>query len=221
MKKVLLSLVMSLIVVLGVSASQAQALTWFTDRALWEAAVGGAGSFADVDIAGQVPEFSDLTAGSSLDLAGINSVSFDTDLEGLQVGSSWATWSGGNTPRVLYTNGSSSVYGTFGSDVYAFGLEMEPDSFDLYNMDVCVLDGGNCLSQEVDGYAGAAFFGWVADSGESINDISLSTDDYDFAFGRMVIANHDGPEPTVPEPATMSLLGLGLLGFLGRRKIKA
>ncbi|MBM4274308.1 MAG: hypothetical protein FJ134_07605 [Deltaproteobacteria bacterium] len=73
---------------------------------------------------------------------------------------SWATWSGGNTPAVLHSSLGRTIAGTFTVPVYAFGLEMEPNYFEEFLMTLRV-DAGGRLDQYVHGYAGAKFFGWV------------------------------------------------------------
>ena len=114
------------IAVLGLLPGTAQAITLFTDRSSWEASVG---SFTDVDLASQVAEFDTLSAGSPITLPSGTALSFDSDLQGRQVPGRWATWSGGQTPRVLFTQGLTSIGGSFSGGVSAFGFEMEPNPF--------------------------------------------------------------------------------------------
>jgi hypothetical protein len=200
-------LVIALTVVLLPALSNA-ALLEFTSRAAWEAAVTGASlSFADVDIASQVDDFAILAAGTPLSLPFAETLTFDTDLQGRQVPTSWLTWSGGQTPRVLYTGLTTHVEGTFGPDgAIGFGLEMEPNPFAVFSMTLTYVDGTiGSITQFVDGLAGAKFFGWLATTpGEAIDRIALDCDVCDFAFGRMVKA---------PEPSTLLLLGSGLAGL--------
>ena len=118
-----------------------------------------------MDIASQVPPFKVLPAGGALLLPFAENLTFDISLEGLQVPSSWATWSGGKTPAVLFTEGAESLDGSFGPQpVIAFGLEIEPNLFSVFNVSLTTTDGGtHTLSQTVNGDAGAKFFGWIGD----------------------------------------------------------
>ena len=188
--------------------SQAQAITFFSDRSLWETS---AGSFSSVDLTG-IPEYSAVTSVS----VGSETLAFDKSLTRYKVGSSWATWSGGNQPEILYTGGATSVTGTFSpSSMGAFGLEMEPNPFAVYSMTLDV-GQGQTLTQDVSGSAGAKFFGWT---GGSVSSLTISAP-VDFAFGRMVYSTSLTPVPdsVVPEPATMALLSSGLFGLLGLRR---
>lgn len=172
----------------------------YTSRADWVAAVG---TYRPVD-EGQIVEYASLT---KLTLPRGQTATFSPALDGRIVGSSWGTWSNLNTPRVLWTTLTiTSVTGTFSGGISAFGLEMEPNEFNVFSMTLATDDGGT-LTQSVDGNGGAAFFGWA---GGSVTSMTLSST-VDFAFGRMV-------QP-VPLPAGILLLapGLGALAMVRRK----
>lgn len=183
--------------------------TTFSDRSSWEAAVD---NFTDVDLTG-FSQYEVLAAGSAINLsASDGSISFDQRLEALQVGSGWATWSGGKSPMVLWTQGATIITGTFSDGIFAFGLEMQPNPFGFHDMTLLLSDGSS-LTQSVTGSSGAAFFGFVSDL--AISAITMSST-ADFAFGEMVVG------APVPEPSTLLLLGGGLLGlgYLNRKRKK-
>lgn len=176
------------------------AVTTFTDRASWQAAAGG---FTETPTFPAIPQYSDV---GSLTLNGGTTLNFDTLVNKRTIGSGWATWSGGFTGDVFYTNGATSVNAGI-SNVSGFGLDMEPNPFADYLMSLTLSDG-SVITQSVNGFGGADFFGWV---GSGVTSFNMSSS-VDFAFGRFVEANN------VPEPATTTLLGLGLLGFAAMRR---
>ena len=169
------------------------AITFFTDRATWEAAIQ---TFADVNIAGQLANFQTLPAGNPLLLPFDETLKFNIDLQRLQVGAGWATWSGGKTPAVLFTLGAESLNGTFGPlPVIAFGLEIEPNFFNVFNVSLTTKDGGtHTLSQAVNGFAGAKFFGWI---GEVTSlQVACAGGCGGFAIGELVVGGFAGTQGT-------------------------
>lgn len=176
----------------------------FTDRALWEAAVQ---TWTDVDESqiptGYAPLPGDLLLPSGLTIA------FGTTLTGAQVPDDWATWSGGNTPRVLFVP-DMSVGALASGPLWSFGLEMEPNSLAEFTM---TLDTGEIIQQTVNGVSGAAFFGWA---GLPVVSFTMSTDDpAGFAFGRMVEGPGAPPPTGVPDGGNITLAaGLLWLGLI-------
>lgn len=194
-------------------AGTASAVIFFTDitgtgRADWEAVVSGP-VIETSDFPGA--EYSTLAAGTPVDIGFGSTVDFTADTGVRVVPSSWATWSGGYTGEVLWTQGLTSLTGDFlGTPIGSFGFEAEPNPYSVWTMTLALVTGDS-YSQDVDGYYGAKFFGWISDVPIAQFTISTGTD---FAVGRFVAS--------VPEPATLLLLGSGLVGLaaFGRRKFR-
>ncbi len=204
-----------ILVMMGVALLplSSQAILTTTDRATFIAAVPYT---ADVDIS-YLAEYSTLLAGTAVPLPDGKTLSFGDDLIRYQVPGSWSTWSGGNTPAVLYEDGLT-VTGTFSSAIAAFGLEMEPNSRTGSFVMTYLLSDGTSLSQSVAGDGGAAFFGYFG--GPTITGFTLSVASADalgFAEGRMI----EGSCQPIPVPPSALLLGSGLLGLVGWRARKS
>jgi hypothetical protein len=207
MKKVRITMIVMLaLVAIGLMPIQSQAITMTGDRDQWIDAVS---FYGDVNLSGY-PEYSIITAGSPIALPYGQTLSFDVDMEVRQVGSGWATWSNGNTPRVLYTMGATSVSGSFSAQVPSFGMEIEPNPFAVYAITL-TLSNGKFLTQSVDGDSGAAFFGYFG--GMNVVGFNISSE-VDFAIGRMI----EGGCTPVPLPGALLLVGSGLLGIVGLRR---
>jgi hypothetical protein len=211
-RRIALSL-LSLLLLLALTTVSHAATSLYASRAAWTT---DAVTWADIDLT-PYGEYSTLTSVALPALATpATTLSFDVTQTVYQVGSSWATWSGGNTPRVLY-NPTSSVNGTFDAAVRGFGLEMEPNAFGLFDMTLKLADGTS-LTSTVDGNGGAAFFGFLSDVGVTGWTASTSSSADGFGMGRMVITDamdHNGS----PELSTWMLLACsGLAGLVIRRR---
>jgi len=212
-----LALTLTILMLLLALASVSQAATtMYNDRASWEAAVV---TWADVDLS-PYAEFSTLTSVALPALAlPATTLSFDVTQTVLQVGSSWGSWSGG-TPRVLYS-GIDSVNGSFDAALMGFGMKMEPNVFDEFEMTLNLVGGGS-LTQTVDGSGGAAFFGFLSDTGVTGWTASAPAAAGSFAIGDMVVAGPGEDHNGSPELSTWMLLscsGLtGLVGLVLRRR---
>jgi hypothetical protein len=195
--------------------------TPYNSRAAWEAA---AGAWADVDLTPYL-EYSNRTwVGLPALVAPATKIDFDVTLNVRQVPGSWATpgtaWQATN-PRVLWSVDKPSVTGTFDSPLLGFGLEMEPNLWQAFDMTL-TLAGGGTLTQSVDPtQGGAKFFGFYGDTGVTGWTASLPDPTNGFAMGRLVVAGPVGTPPGngSPELSTWMLLACsGLAGLVIRRR---
>lgn len=150
-------------------------------------------------------------------------VSFSTALNHVRIGSGWATWSHGYTGDVYWTGGTTLTL-TLPALTSAFYFYAEPDLFSVFN--ITATSGTTILAEDVDGSAGAKFFGFFTDGSTSLNTISITTTDQTgFAVGEFGIASGPGQAVTpVPEPSTYALFGaaslVGIVLFRRNRQKK-
>jgi hypothetical protein len=158
-----------------------------------------------------IPGDPDYTAYSSLTDPFGGTISFDSPVSKRTVPVTWLTWSHGYTGPVLRVPGSS-IRMDFGRSIYGFGFYAEPLNFSVFDVTMG-LSSGVTQTKSVDGYAGAAFFGFL-DGG--VDWVEISTADEAFSFGEMVMVD----QYTVPEPTTLLLFGMGTLGLGVIRKFR-
>jgi hypothetical protein len=206
MKKFLLTLA---ILSMLVSAINANALTTYSNRTDWNNSVTG---ITTIDFTGMGGEqMSSLTSGTvTFDVpdnydSGALWVSTPGAYEGLGealVGNHWMT-----TLRATFNPGTTAigtdVYNLYVTDSIAVSI-MNDDVLSSYSVPVTL------------GYG--SFFGVTTDSGY-ISEITFSPSNYWVGIDNFSLATTTGG--SVPEPATMLLLGSGLVGLAGlRRKFK-
>ena len=151
--------------------------------------------------------------------SGSFSITLDTDLVALTTPTSWSTWGAppnveSPTPRVLWTNGATSLTLTFSESVQLFGLEAQPNTAVVSPLLASFFQGANLvgeISLDVDGNGGARLF--AASSTTPFDKLVLSSTD-DFAIAQVRAA-------IVPEPSSLTMLVLGsvVVAALARNRV--
>ena len=156
------------------------------------------------------------------------SVVFSSAMEVLPIGdppNAWRTWSHGFTGDVyavdlaiFNANGLYEVRLDLPAQTGAFLFYAEPGFEGLFTISAR-LDDGTTLRQEVEGFEGAAGFGFTAPLGASLSSIFVLSEipNVDFAIGEFNIAR---TLALVPEAGTTcaGLLALGLAAFSVARR---
>ena len=155
-------------------------------------------------------------------------ITLSSSLEHAKIGQGWGTWSNGytgdvydvlddDTTDVVTTAAATSDLTdtlTLPSATGAFYLYFEPDEYASFDMTVTASDG-TTTTQDVSGLGGAAYFGFYASSGESLDTLTVSSSDVDgYAIGEFGIS----ATQAVPEPTTLGLTGVAAIGLLARRR---
>jgi hypothetical protein len=221
--KVVRVIVLSAVAVLLTARAEASLIT-FTNLASFQAA---AGATSLENFSGAVVGFSTANFSGSFNRFSLSSVS-NGDNSGISTGS----MSGSDNTAIPAAFAGQSFYGwgnvdgnagptstfTFAAGTTAFGFDwFNTDQTDTYSL---TINGQTFVAPPfslASAAASSGFFGVVATGGETFTSATIQTN----SFGGFV--STEGLDnvrvSTVPEPATMSLLAVGLGGF-GLRKLR-
>jgi hypothetical protein len=152
---------------------------------------------------------------------GTQTASFDVGMVALSVPTTWSSWGSppnteSATPRVLWTNGFTSLQISLATPTFTFGFEAQPNTAVVSNLTVDFYSLGflvGTIALDVDGNAGALLF-------------AAKTDNFGFdmivinGFDDFAIANVRHDPFSIPEPSSVALLllGGGLMVLLRRRR---
>jgi len=148
-------------------------------------------------------------------------VGFIADLTHAKVGSGWSTWSHGYTGDVYITWGTSAQM-TMPANTKAFYLYAEPDNFGQYYINATSQSGTTSTFGPflVEGSAGAQYFGFYGDAGETINEIDMEIDSQAAGMAVGEFGINVGTGTSIPEFPTLAIPVLSVVGlmFLFQRK---
>jgi hypothetical protein len=150
---------------------------------------------------------------------GTETATFDADLVALTVPTTWVTWGAppdteSATPRVLWTQGLSSLAIDLSLPALTFGFEAQPNTASVFDITASFFSLGNLVGSitlPVDGFAGARLFA-ASTTTDAFDRIELSSA-FDFA-----IANLRYGAVAVPEPGSTAILLLAGLVIARERR---
>lgn len=128
----------------------------------------------------------------------------------------WLTWSHDYNGDVYYSASQRSITMTMPEGTSAFYFYAQPNSFSLHAISANASDGINAgieISQNVEGYQGASYYGFYGTEGSMISSITVTCEAADFAVGEFGIAS-------IPAPSGICLgcIGMNFFMWLRRRR---
>jgi hypothetical protein len=122
----------------------------------------------------------------------------------------WLTWSHDYDGDVYYASSTRSITMTMPEGTSAFYFYAQPNSFSLHTISANV-NAGIEISQDVEGYQGASYYGFYGTEGSMISSITVTCETADFAIGEFGIAR-------IPAPSAICLGCIGMNFFMWLRR---
>jgi hypothetical protein len=116
---------------------------------------------------------------------------FGPDLTHLRAGNGWATWSHGYTGDVYFSGerNDPTIEITLPAGTQALSFYAEPNTFASFTVEALASDGTSSEPVDIDGYAGARYFGFYGTGGRTISSVTVTASDPSgFAIGEFMIS---------------------------------
>lgn len=193
MKKIITGALLGASSLLAVAQPASAAVTFYTNRADFEAALGAV----------QIEDFADTLL-----------------IPNLAFASTAGAVTGGTFSDLAFPGTTSTTF-TYASSIYAFGGEFNtPLSLSGVGLKFTIVPPGTALAQELSNTANGGFFGFISNTAFSSVLIEGGTQSGFLPFETYTLDNLTiSTSPAIPEPETWMLLiaGFGLLGSGMRR----